>query len=106
MWSALRKARDILRQRIDFCVALYRDPRTPRSARVFLWLALGYAALPFDLIPDFIPVIGHIDDAVIIPVLLLIAFRLIPKEVYQEHHDHFFGKPARFVNPGGCGGIQ
>lgn len=64
---------------------ILRDPRTPTAAKLFLGLAVGYALLPFDLIPDFIPVIGHLDDVVIVPGLAFLALRLIPDEIVSEY---------------------
>lgn len=63
------------------------DERTPARAKIFLGLAIGYLCMPFDLIPDFIPVIGHVDDAVIIPGLVFIALRFVPHEVVSEHRE-------------------
>lgn len=74
-----------LKRSLDFCRAVYADPRTPLPARGLLWAALAYAALPFDLIPDFVPLIGHLDDLLIVPGLILLALRLVPAQVYQEH---------------------
>lgn len=68
--------------------AVYRlvlkHPQTPWIAKLFLGLAVGYLLLPFDLIPDFIPVIGQLDDVVIIPVLLYMALLFIPKWIIQD----------------------
>lgn len=61
-----------------------KHPQTPWIAKLFLGLAVGYLLLPFDLIPDFIPVIGQLDDVVIIPVLLYLALLFIPKWIIQS----------------------
>ena len=69
-------------------LAVYRlvlkHPQTPWIAKLFLGLAVGYLLLPFDLIPDFIPIIGQLDDVVIIPVLLYLALLFIPQHVIQS----------------------
>ncbi|MDO8445027.1 MAG: DUF1232 domain-containing protein [Deltaproteobacteria bacterium] len=61
-----------------------KDSRTPIFAKVLLGAAVSYALMPFDLIPDFIPVIGHIDDVIIVPGLLYLALKMIPKELVEE----------------------
>ena len=69
-------------------VRIYRrvltHPRTPRAAKLLLGLAIAYLCMPFDLIPDFIPVIGHIDDLLIVPGLVALALWLIPPEIIME----------------------
>jgi len=61
-----------------------KDKRTPRLAKVLLGFAIGYLLSPVDLIPDFIPVIGHLDDVVIVPALVYLALKLIPAEVVAD----------------------
>ena len=76
-------------QRIKRELQLYRrvlaDSRTPRAAKVRLGLAVSYLALPFDLIPDFIPVLGHLDDVLIVPGLVVAALKMIPPAIIEEH---------------------
>lgn len=59
----------------------YKDPRTPWLPKIICMLAVAYALSPIDLIPDFIPVLGFIDDAILLPALIWLAVRLLPLEV-------------------------
>jgi uncharacterized membrane protein YkvA (DUF1232 family) len=79
--GSFRDIRNRIRTEIEVYRLVLRDPRTPRRARWLLGLALGYLALPFDLIPDFIPVLGHVDDAVVVPALVLGALRSVSGQV-------------------------
>lgn len=68
-------------------LALYlasRDPRTPWYARLLVAAIVAYALSPIDLIPDFIPVIGYLDDLLLVPLGILLAIRLIPDEVLAD----------------------
>ncbi|MGH8015166.1 MAG: YkvA family protein [Candidatus Zixiibacteriota bacterium] len=80
----LKKAYHQFRREIAVYHLVLKHPQTPRLAKWLLGLAVAYALTPFDLFPDFIPIIGHLDDAVIIPGLVIIARRLIPKDVMEE----------------------
>jgi len=69
---------------VEFYKRVYRHPRTPRLSKLFLGVAIVYAVSPVDLIPDFIPVIGYLDDLLIVPLFIWIAVRFIPKSVIAE----------------------
>jgi len=68
--------------------ALYlasRDPRVPWPAKAVAAITVAYALSPIDLIPDFIPVIGYLDDLVIVPLGIALAIRLVPPAILAEH---------------------
>jgi len=84
LFANLKTVARTLKRELQVYQLVLKDARTPKLAKWLLGLAVGYALLPFDLIPDFIPVIGHLDDAIIVPTLVIIALRLIPGEVIAE----------------------
>lgn len=68
-------------------VALYlaaRDPRTPWLARLMVAIVVAYALSPIDLIPDFIPVLGYLDDLILLPLGIWLALKLIPEQVMAD----------------------
>jgi uncharacterized membrane protein YkvA (DUF1232 family) len=65
-----------------------RDPRTPWAARALCLFVVGYALSPIDLIPDFIPVLGFVDDALLLPALIWLAIRMVPPELLAESRRH------------------
>ncbi|MGE5112544.1 MAG: YkvA family protein [Acidobacteriaceae bacterium] len=84
MLKRLRQwARTVKRDAIALWIAA-RDPRTPWYAKAIAILVAGYALSPVDLIPDFIPVIGYLDDAVVVPLGIVLAVRLIPADLMNE----------------------
>jgi uncharacterized membrane protein YkvA (DUF1232 family) len=77
-----------IRARFSSELNVYRlilgDPGTPRAAKWLLGAAIAYAISPIDLIPDFIPVLGYLDDVVIVPALIMLALKLVPQEVVDD----------------------
>jgi uncharacterized membrane protein YkvA (DUF1232 family) len=64
---------------------LLRDPRVPRHTKVALWLLIGYLLLPIDIVPDFIPVAGHMDDAILVALVLRSFLRAGGAALVREH---------------------
>lgn len=81
MKEKLKKIAAQLKAEFEFYRRLQKHPQTPIFVRLLLWLAIGYLLMPFDLIPDFLPVIGQLDELVIIPLLLYFALKLTPLHV-------------------------
>jgi uncharacterized membrane protein YkvA (DUF1232 family) len=84
--SAKRWARGITRDAVALWLAA-RDPRVPWYAKAAAGAVAAYALSPIDLIPDFIPVIGYLDDLLIVPLGIMLAVKLVPAGLMQEFRD-------------------
>ena len=73
-----------LKAEFEFYRRLQQHPQTPKLAKALLWLAIAYILMPFDLIPDFLPIIGQLDELVIIPILLYLALKLTPQAIIAQ----------------------
>jgi uncharacterized membrane protein YkvA (DUF1232 family) len=79
--STLSQIAGRLKNELAYYRCLMKHPKTPKISRVFLGAAIAYFLSPVDVIPDFIPVLGHLDDVLIVPGLVWLAMRLVPSEV-------------------------
>ncbi len=78
-----QKAKDLKKETYTLYL-VYKDSRVSWWKRLFLGIVIGYAFCPIDLVPDFIPVLGYLDDLILVPIGIAIALKLIPKEVVEE----------------------
>lgn len=87
-WATVRekwRQRAAQLQRETYALFLaYRDPRVPWYARLWAACVVAYALSPIDLIPDFIPVLGYLDDLILVPLGIALALRMIPPEVMAD----------------------
>ncbi len=84
MFSVLKIWAQALRRDVHAIYLAARDPRVPWYAKLLAMAVAGYALSPIDLIPDFIPVLGYVDDLIIVPLGIWLVVRLIPKEIMAE----------------------
>ena len=83
-WHAWQqRARRLKRETYALFLA-YRDPRVPWYAKVFAACVVAYAFSPLDLIPDFIPILGYLDDLILVPLGIALALRMIPPAVLAD----------------------
>ena len=78
-----------------------KDKETPWYAKILATITVGYALSPIDLIPDFIPVLGYLDDVIVLPALIALTIRLIPKKTMEKSRQQSEnmwanGKPKRW----------
>lgn len=84
MIASWKQRARLLKTEIYALYLAYRDPRVPWYAKVFMAAVIGYVLSPVDLIPDFIPVLGYLDDLIIVPAGVFLALRMIPAEILEE----------------------
>lgn len=84
MLQRLKTHAKALKTEIRALMIASRDPRTPWAAKALAVLIVAYALSPIDLIPDFIPVLGYLDDLILLPLGILLVIRLIPPQVMDE----------------------
>lgn len=85
MFEKLKAFAKALKAEIAVLASAIRDPRTPWTAKLLGIAVVAYAVSPIDLIPDFIPVLGYVDDLILLPIGLWGVRKLIPEEILAEH---------------------
>lgn len=93
--SLKQKARQ-LKSEAQVLILAYKDKRTPTAAKILIGITVGYLLSPIDLIPDFIPILGLLDDLIIVPALIAMSIKLIPPIVLQEARDHLRNNPGHY----------
>ena len=83
-----------LKRDVAALVIAVRDPRTPMMARIVAALVVAYALSPIDLIPDFVPVLGYLDDLIIVPLGLALVLRLVPAALMAEYRVSALQQPV------------
>ena len=86
MLEALKSRMQVLKRETYALYLAARHPGTPWYAKAFVAVVVAYAVSPIDLIPDFIPVLGFLDDLVLLPMGIWVAIRMIPAGVLEECH--------------------
>ena len=89
-----RQAAQNLKNETHALYLAYRDPRTPWYAKAWAVIVVAYALSPIDLIPDFIPILGYLDDLVLIPAGIGLALKMIPVEVMDDARNKAQQEPS------------
>lgn len=84
MFAKLKAWASKLKSNLAVLYCAYKDDRTPLCVKILSWFLLAYAISPIDLIPDFIPVLGYIDDLILLPLAIYFTIKLIPDEVIND----------------------
>lgn len=82
-----RERVDNLKRDLPAIFLSMKDKDTPLRAKICAGLAIGYALSPIDLIPDFIPILGYLDDLIVLPALVALTIKWIPKDVLERNRN-------------------
>ena len=88
LWHTWKQRARALKKEVYALYLAFRDKRTPWYGKAMAALVVTYAFSPIDLIPDFVPVLGYLDDLVLLPLGVVIALRMIPPEVMADARIH------------------
>ena len=94
--SGLKQKAKQLKSEAHVLMIAYGDKRTPLFAKILIGVTVGYLLSPIDLIPDFIPVLGVLDDLIIVPALIALSIRLIPSNVLINAREQVKNNPQRY----------
>ena len=100
--TRLRHWTRVLQRDVHAVYLASRDPRVPWYVKALAVCIAAYALSPIDLIPDFIPVLGYLDDAILLPLGIFLVVRMIPKEVMAEHRAAAAAAAERPTSTGGA----
>ena len=85
--TKLKNYAKIIKQDLIVLYLSYKDARTPLYAKMLAMCVVAYAFSPIDLIPDFIPIIGYLDDLILVPLGIIVTLKLIPSDVLEEKRE-------------------
>ncbi|WP_433946796.1 YkvA family protein [Paenibacillus sp. SN-8-1] len=100
MLQKLKQTAKRLKSNLIVLYLSYRDPRVKWYAKLFTLCVVAYAFSPIDLIPDFIPILGYVDDLIIVPLGIVLALKMIPGDVIEENKaraQEIQGKPKNWL---------
>ncbi|MBN2651599.1 MAG: DUF1232 domain-containing protein [Spirochaetales bacterium] len=93
MLTKIKQKAKALKSEITALYYAYQNPGLPWYSKVIIVFTVGYALSPIDLIPDFIPVLGYLDDLIIFPALIVLSIKLIPKDIMVQSREKALNEP-------------
>lgn len=96
LFNKLKQKAKQLKSEAQVLMIAYKDSRTPLKAKILIGITVGYLLSPIDLIPDFIPVLGLLDDLIIVPLLITASIKLIPSIVLSDAREEVKNLSIRY----------